>query len=185
MCHSVTSRTICANRSIDSMSIKVIKVLKVQSPVYTEFCSISAIWRILLSACKAACLLGRNTGASALRTLKGVPAIDSEESSRGYRCCTGLSRKFLPDRTFTALTTPSLPGYSSLTIPSGHLPLFFSSDLIITTSPTAKVQDFPECLRLCFSLRLRRYSFDHRFQIASLHWRRCQLALRRRSASAM
>ena len=45
------------------------------------------------------------------------------------------------------------------------MPLFFYLDLIITTSPTAKVQDFPECFKICFSLRLRRYSFDHLFTL--------------------
>ena len=93
-----------------------------------------------------------------------------------------LSRKFLPDYNFTALTSPSRPGYIFSTMPRGHLPGFLSSDFLIATSPTAKVQGFPRCLRLRLSLRLRRYSLDHLFHNASLHFWRC-LALFRRSAS--
>ena len=55
---------------------------------------------------------------------------------------------------------------------------------IQTTSPTDKVQDFPECFRLCLSLRLWMYSFDLLFHIASFAMTTI-LALRRRSMSVM
>ena len=109
----------------------------------------------------------------ALRTLEGVLTTDSEESSRGNRCCTGLLRKFLADHNFMALSTPSLPGYSSLTMPSGPLPQFFTSDIInyhhISNSQSVGLPRMP--IRLCFSLRLQRSSYDHLFRIASLQLR--------------
>ena len=142
-CGTQSLAELCVNRCINLMSLKVIKVpdvLNVQSTL--NFVP-------LLQFDKYFYQLARHL------VLEGVLSRqDSEESH---------TRKFLPDHTFMALTTPYLPGYSSLTIPSGHLPLFFSSHLIITTSPTAKVHYFPECFRLCFSIRLGRYSFDHLF----------------------
>ena len=67
-------------------------------------------------------------------------------------------------------------------IPSGHFPLFLSSVLMITTSPTAGVSPAPHCAR-CLLRRLRRYSLVHRLHTASLHFSKCFARFRRSAVS--
>ena len=104
--------------------------------------SSTSSWLRFLAA-TAASLHGLNSVASTFNSIVFWLACLSQLSSNGYKCCTGRSTKLFPARNFNALTTPSFPWYSCSTIPRGHSPLFLSSDLIITTSPTDKLSGFP------------------------------------------
>ena len=63
-----------------------------------------------------------------------VGGVISQDISKGY--CTACSKQDFPALSFTALTLPSFPGYTSVMIPMFHCALFCSSPLITTTSPT-------------------------------------------------
>ena len=88
----------------------------------------------------AACLLSRNTWASAFRGVHLLAGM-SQFSSNGYRCWIGRSRKDFPAFNGTALTTPSEPGIGLSTSPSFHLPRLRCSPLISTTSPALTLID--------------------------------------------
>ena len=92
----------------------------------------------------------------------------SHDSFNGFRSCTGLSRKDFPTRSFTALTIPPRPTNNSTMTPSGHFPRLLSSLLTITTSPTFRVPSLPSPLQLWRSLSADKYSWNQRFQSASL-----------------
>ena len=82
----------------------------------------------------------------------------SHDSFNGFRSCTGLSRKDVPTRSFTARTIPPRPTNNSTMTPSGHFPRLLSSLLTMTTSPTFRVPSLPSPLQLWRSLSADKYS---------------------------
>ena len=100
------------------------------------------------SAATAASRLGLNSHACGL-SIVAVPWSPSlsQDSSRGYKCCTGRSTHLRPVRSLAPRTTPTLPTFSYPTMPCGQIFLFRSGNLTITTSPTAKVLCLFPCLR--------------------------------------
>ena len=74
----------------------------------------------------------------------------------------GLTYSLFLDLTLTTLTSPSSPGYTSITRPRGYLPRLASGSIIITTSPFFKL-----CLgwnHFFHTLIRGKNSFLHRFQ---------------------
>ena len=125
--------------------------------------------RILKSEATAASRLVREDRGSGFGS--GVFCICAgllHASSKGKRCCTDLSRKDFPARSFAAHTPPSRPSCRSAITPNAHFPRLHSSPRTITTSPTFRVLGLPPTLQLCRSLRANKYSRDQRFQSASL-----------------
>ena len=96
-------------------------------------------------------------------------AFMSQLSSSGYKCCTERSMTDLGVRSFAPGTTPSQPVITSITTPNFHWAQFFSSDLMITRSPSAGWILSPLCLRQCLSQSPPRYSLVQRDHTASLH----------------
>lgn len=112
-------------------------------------------------ASTAACRFGRgwNSGALVFNFAGIACSVLSHDNSSGNRCCTALSTD-VPVRIFAPRTTPSIPRITFPTIPIFHLPRFFSSDLIITTSPTVGALDLLPCCWLWRSRSHLRYSFS-------------------------
>ena len=154
-CVTQSIAELCANRSNNLMSVKVLKVLNVQSTL--NFVPLLQFDESFFQPARQPVSLVGTLMPQHWDLWKVYRQQTRKLVPGGTDAALVSQETFFPDRTFTALTTLSLPGYSSLTIPSGHLPLFSSLNLIIITFPTVKVQDFPECFRLCFSLRLQRY----------------------------
>ena len=105
--------------------------------------------RILKSAATAASRLEREDRGSGFGS--GIFCICtklSHASSNGKRCCTGLSRKDFPARSFAARTTPSRPSNRSAITPNDHFPRLLSSPQTMTTSPTFRVLGLPPTLQL-------------------------------------
>ena len=113
------------------------------------------------SAAAAASRLGRNVGAPGLSSvgLSGGGVL-SHTSSNRQRCCTGRSKTNLPTCYFAPQTTWSRPMISSSIMPRGQQLRLRSTDLIITTSPTARLLSALPYLSRCRPRNARRYSSD-------------------------
>ena len=85
--------------------------------------------------------------------------------SNGIKCCRGLLNTCLPldnvTSTLAALTLPSFPVNSSLTLHNVQNARFVWSFLRIHTSPTDMDGPFLTCFVLYASIRLDKYSFRH------------------------
>ena len=77
-------------------------------------------------------------------------------SSSEYKCWIGRSMWNFGVCSLTPCMTSSLPLCNSSTIPMLHFPLFFSSPLIKTTSPTSIFVAFVLWIILCLSRRDRK-----------------------------
>ena len=95
--------------------------------------------------------------------------VSSQFSSSGYSWWIGLSKVPFTVLTLAPRTTASFPLMISMITVSFHVFLFLLSSWMITADLCRGITD---CLPLPFrwrSRRLRMYSRDHRFHIASLH----------------
>ena len=119
-------------------------------------------------AAAAASRLDRNVGALGLSGTGLAGTFLSQESSKGYRCCTARSMTFFPTRNLAPGTTWSLPTISVSIMPRGQQFRLRSADLTITTSPTARLFSPLLCLRRCRSRNALRYSDVQRRHITSL-----------------
>ena len=116
--------------------------------------------------------LEHNSSAFTLRLVRSCSTASlpytSQSSSGRYNCL--ISRNLLPTLTWTALRTLPLTWYSWDIIPTFHVPLFFSSPLII---PILFISAFfvPSLwLSLHLSLNATKYSCFHIFNAFSSHW---------------
>lgn len=141
--------------------------------------SCKASWNLTSAATAASCLVWEDHGSGFGSGVFCICTRLSHVSSKGKRCCTGLSRKDFPTRSFAACTTPSQPLNRSAITPNDHFPQLLSSSRTITTSPTLRVLSLQLILQLWRSLRADKYSRDQRFQRASLQDFRYFARLRR------
>ena len=143
----------------------VIKCYSLKGPSLSSFAKLL----ILPRAISLAFFLGRNSYTSGFIVCSWAGAVISHDNSNGCICCIPRSRYDFPALNLTAFTLPSLPGYTSVMIPSFHSALFCLSPFMTTTSPTLNSGSLLLCFKLCFSRNDIRYSFLHLFHAASLH----------------
>ena len=130
----------------------------------TTRCELITMFNVHSSAWVISCTRKRAVTAATRLGLNGARDL-SHEISRGYR----LSRFARYGTEFPARIISSDQLLNDTQRPFS-VPLFFSSDLIITTSPIAGTPPPVPVLARCFSRRSRKYSLDHRRHIASSHF---------------
>ena len=136
--------------------------------VRSSHCSASATCFIRTLAADAVSLLGRKSRACGFKCGSATGVLRSHSSSNGYKCCTGRSSMLLAVLSWTAHMMPSLPGYTSFTMASGHVPRFVLLVFTMTTSPFLGWNLVTACVRLCLSLSAVRYSLCQGLHILSL-----------------
>ena len=135
--------------------------------------SLSVISIIPCSATAAADLFAQNSSAPTFNVLLSwvllLIVFESQWRSIGYSSWIGLSIMPFLVRILTDLIVLSVPMKIFSIIPIFHFPRFFSSLSIITIS-LILITGFSLGLSLCLSLRAAKYSWNHFFQAASLHF---------------